>query len=150
MPVSAPGGGAGQRNPLVVNGLVLNYGTLNDVLPRTKGVLLPDEEVDLSFEMSGKITNIQFNEGTFVKQGQLLAKINDKPPPLGIQIARAARADPAGQRPPARRQAGLFEEEGQSVVVFQRLTRLDRLFRSPEGGDIVITLGIAWNFNELH
>ena len=78
MPVSAPGGGAGQRNPLVVNGLVLNYGTLNDVF-RTKGVLLPDEEVDLSFEMSGKITNIQFNEGTFVKQGQLLAKINDKP-----------------------------------------------------------------------
>ena len=78
MPVSAPGGGAGQRNPLVVNGLVLNYGTLNDVF-RTKGVLLPDEEVDLSFEMSGIITNIQFNEGTFVKQGQLLAKINDKP-----------------------------------------------------------------------
>lgn len=78
MPVSAPGGGAGQRNPLVVNGLVLNYGTLNDVF-RTKGVLLPDEEVDLSFEMSGKITNIQFNEGTSVKQGQLLAKINDKP-----------------------------------------------------------------------
>ena len=72
------GQAGGQRNPLVANGLVLQYSTLNDIF-RTKGILLPDEEVDLSFEMSGKITNIQFNEGTFVKQGQLLAKINDKP-----------------------------------------------------------------------
>jgi membrane fusion protein, multidrug efflux system len=43
------------------------------------GTLRPDEETDLSFETSGKIVNINFVEGTRVKKGDLLAKINDKP-----------------------------------------------------------------------
>lgn len=43
------------------------------------GSLLPDEEVDLAFETSGKIVGIFFDEGTRVKKGDLLAKINDKP-----------------------------------------------------------------------
>lgn len=43
----------------------------------TTALLLPDEEVDLSFETSGKITSINFEEGTHVKKGQLLAKVND-------------------------------------------------------------------------
>ena len=59
------GQAGGQRNPLAVNGLVLQYSTLNDIF-RTKGILLPDEEVDLSFETSGKITNIHFKEGSYV------------------------------------------------------------------------------------
>lgn len=43
------------------------------------GTLNPDEEVDMSFETSGKIVSIKFTEGTRVKKGDLLAKINDKP-----------------------------------------------------------------------
>jgi RND family efflux transporter, MFP subunit len=43
------------------------------------GQLKPDEETDLSFETSGKIVGINFVEGTRVKKGDLLAKINDKP-----------------------------------------------------------------------
>ncbi len=42
------------------------------------GTLIPDEQVDLSFETSGKIVNINFDEGTQVRKGQLLAKINDR------------------------------------------------------------------------
>lgn len=45
----------------------------------TNGDLIPDEEVDLSFETSGKITDINFTEGSTVQKGQLLAKINDRP-----------------------------------------------------------------------
>jgi membrane fusion protein (multidrug efflux system) len=56
----------------------LKYENLNDVI-RVKGLLIPDEEVDLSFETSGKITEIYFKEGSNVKKGQLLAKVNDKP-----------------------------------------------------------------------
>jgi membrane fusion protein (multidrug efflux system) len=41
--------------------------------------LRPDEEVEMSFETSGKIVGINFTEGTRVKKGDLLAKINDKP-----------------------------------------------------------------------
>ncbi len=35
--------------------------------------------MDLSFETSGKIVNINFTEGTRVKKGDLLAKMNDRP-----------------------------------------------------------------------
>ena len=42
------------------------------------GTLIPDEQVDLSFETTGKIVNINFDEGTPVRRGQLLAKINDR------------------------------------------------------------------------
>ena len=48
-------------------------------LVRSTGTLRPDEEVDLSFETSGKIIGINFTEGTRVKKGDLLAKINDRP-----------------------------------------------------------------------
>jgi membrane fusion protein, multidrug efflux system len=43
------------------------------------GTLRPDEEVDLAFETSGKIVKINFTEGTRVKKGDLLAKMNDRP-----------------------------------------------------------------------
>ena len=43
----------------------------------TVGKLVPDEEVQLTFETSGKITDIFFTEGTFVEKGTLLAKVND-------------------------------------------------------------------------
>jgi membrane fusion protein (multidrug efflux system) len=46
---------------------------------KSTGTLRPDEEVDLSFETSGKIVSIFFKEGTHVKKGTLLAKINDRP-----------------------------------------------------------------------
>ncbi len=45
----------------------------------SSGTLRPDEEVDLSFETSGKIVGINFTEGTHVSKGALLAKINDRP-----------------------------------------------------------------------
>lgn len=48
-------------------------------LVRSTGTLRPDEEVDLGFETSGKIVGINFTEGTRVKKGDLLAKINDRP-----------------------------------------------------------------------
>jgi len=46
-------------------------------LVNSSGTLLPDEQVDLSFDASGKIVKINFEEGTKVKKGQLLAKIID-------------------------------------------------------------------------
>jgi membrane fusion protein (multidrug efflux system) len=48
-------------------------------LIKSTGIIKPDEEVDLSFETSGKIIKINFTEGTRVKKGDLLAKINDLP-----------------------------------------------------------------------
>jgi membrane fusion protein, multidrug efflux system len=63
---------------LLVSGYVLRPTKMSELV-KTVGTLKPDEEVDLSFETSGKIVNINFTEGTRVKKGALLAKINDKP-----------------------------------------------------------------------
>ena len=73
------------RNILNVNGLVIASQSLTDDISMT-GNLLPDEEVDLTFETSGKIVEINFKEGTAVRKGDLLAKVNDKP--LVAQLAR--------------------------------------------------------------
>lgn len=62
---------------LNVNAKVIKPQLLTDEYTTT-GVLMPDEEVDLSFETSGKIIEINFEEGTPVKKGQLLAKVNDR------------------------------------------------------------------------
>lgn len=65
-----------KKQPIAVNAKILNYETLRDEF-YSKGIILPDEEVDLAFESSGKITKIYFQEGTTVSKGDLLAKIND-------------------------------------------------------------------------
>lgn len=122
-PVAAQGGG-GQRSPLLVNGLVLQQGTLNDYF-RTKGILLPDEEVDLSFETSGKITNIYFKEGSSVAQGQLLAKINDKP--LQAELKKLETQLPlANER--VFRQKTLLEKDAVSQETYEVvITELEKL-----------------------
>lgn len=65
------------KRVLNVNAKVIKPQLLTDEYTTT-GVLLPDEEVDLSFETSGKVIEINFEEGTPVKKGQLLAKVNDR------------------------------------------------------------------------
>ena len=74
-----PTPGTSLRNQtLNINAEVLKYQSLTDKIMST-GSTLPDEEVDLAFESSGKVVAIYFTEGTHVKAGDLLAKINDKP-----------------------------------------------------------------------
>lgn len=74
-----------KKNILNVNAIVVKPQTLSDEI-YINGNLLPDEEVNLSFETSGKITEINFKEGTFVKKGDLLAKVNDRT--LQAQLSR--------------------------------------------------------------
>ncbi len=66
------------RRILNVSGYFIKPEPLSEFVKST-GTLRPDEEVDLSFETSGKIVSIKFTEGTRVKKGDLLAKINDRP-----------------------------------------------------------------------
>lgn len=70
-------GNKGKKNTLNVNAVKISTGVLTDEIMVT-GSLLPDEEVDLSFETSGKVVEIGFQEGSHVKKGQLLAKVNDQ------------------------------------------------------------------------
>ena len=73
----APSKNSGRKNKILdVRAVVLKEQQLNDDI-YVSGSLIPDEQVNLTFESSGKITNIFFKEGAFVKEGTLLAKINE-------------------------------------------------------------------------
>ena len=43
----------------------------------TTGTVLPGEKVDRKSEMSGRVVQMNFKEGTFVKKGQTLVKLDD-------------------------------------------------------------------------
>ena len=58
------------KRVLNVNAKIIKPQLLTDQI-QISGSLMPDEEVDLSFETSGKIVEINFDEGTTVKKGQL-------------------------------------------------------------------------------
>ncbi|MDR1594947.1 MAG: efflux RND transporter periplasmic adaptor subunit [Prevotellaceae bacterium] len=64
------------RRVLPVDVYIIKSHGVMDVYP-ANSFLLPSEEVDLCFEASGRITEIIFDEGTFVEKDQLLAKVND-------------------------------------------------------------------------
>ncbi len=68
--------GSGQH--LLASGYVINPTDMDELVYST-GSLIPDEEVELSFETSGKVVGIYFKEGSRVQKGDLLAKLNDQP-----------------------------------------------------------------------
>ena len=107
---------AAKKNILNVNGLVINHQSLTEDITMV-GNLLPDEEVDLTFETSGKIIEINFNEGTRVKKGDLLAKVNDRP--LQAQLKRyEAQLKLAQDR--VYRQSTLLEKDAVSQEAFEQ------------------------------
>jgi membrane fusion protein (multidrug efflux system) len=90
---AGPGGGAMMRQArqiLNVSGFIINPTQMSEYVNST-GTLRPDEEVELAFETSGKIVNLNFTEGTRVKKGELLAKINDKPLQAQLQKLQAQK-----------------------------------------------------------
>jgi membrane fusion protein (multidrug efflux system) len=69
-------GGAGQRDVrLPVTAIVIRPEPLTNSI-RATGTILANEEVELRSEIAGKIDRIVFQEGTVVKKGDLLVKIN--------------------------------------------------------------------------
>ena len=72
---SESAGRAGSRQ-LPVNAVIVKTKPLQNKI-FSNGTLVSNEEVDLRSEISGKITQILFEEGKRVKKGELLIKIND-------------------------------------------------------------------------
>lgn len=102
---------------LNVNAKIIKPQLLKDEI-KISGSLLPDEEVDLSFETSGKIIEINFEEGSQVKKGQLLAKVNDRP--LQAQLQRlVAQLKLAEDR--VFRQNALLERDAVSKEAYEQV-----------------------------
>lgn len=74
-----------KKTALSVNAMIVKPHLITDQI-FVSGKLVPDEEVNLSFEISGKIIDIFFNEGSAVTKGELLAKVNDRQ--LKAQLSR--------------------------------------------------------------
>ncbi|CAN5716763.1 efflux RND transporter periplasmic adaptor subunit [soil metagenome] len=72
----APAGPSGAPAAVVVATYVASPQPIADVV-RTTGTLRANEEVELVAEATGRITQVLFSEGSRVRSGQLLVKIND-------------------------------------------------------------------------
>jgi membrane fusion protein (multidrug efflux system) len=112
------------RGALHVNASILGYHNIEEMFP-TVGILLPDEEVDLSFETSGKVTDIFFKEGSNVRKGSLLAKVNDKP--LQAELKKLEAQLPLAQDRLFRQQS-LLEKDAVSQESYESVaTELETL-----------------------
>ena len=70
---------AGKNAPkpvITVQAILVQPDTLSEALNLT-GNLMANEETEIRAEVSGRLVRLNFQEGSFVKQGQLLAKIDD-------------------------------------------------------------------------
>jgi len=115
-----PGGASGPgRQLLNVSGYLIMPVQMSDLYVST-GTLKPDETVELAFETSGKIVGINFTEGTRVRKGDLLAKINDRPLQAQLEKLQAQRK--------------LVEEKE-----FRQKNHLDRDAISQESYDQIVT-----------
>ncbi len=65
-----------KKQAAIISAVVINPSTIEEKI-FTTGTIMANEEVDLASEVSGKVVKISFNEGTKVKKGDLLVKIND-------------------------------------------------------------------------
>lgn len=74
-------GAEGRNSPLSMRKTSVNISIIKPKAVQNKifsnGTLISNEEVDIRSEISGKITKILFEEGRFVKENDLLIKIND-------------------------------------------------------------------------
>jgi membrane fusion protein (multidrug efflux system) len=105
------------QTTLPVRGVIVSEAPLTLKLDNIQATLVPDEEVDLSFETSGKITHIFFKEDTPVRKGDLLAKINDAP--LQAQLKKLEAQVQLGQDR-LFRQSALLDKEAVSREAYEQ------------------------------
>lgn len=104
------GGGRGSGGPasaLTVNGIITKAENFSNSLS-IAGTIEANEQVDIRSEISGLVTEIQFNEGSTVSKGKVLLKINDLE--LQAQLSQALTKQKLAQETEYRA-AKLLEKE---------------------------------------
>ncbi len=118
MPEEQVNNSSSQKKPLNVSFEVIHAEPVSEKI-NVIGSLSPDEEVDLTFESSGKLVNIYFKEGSMVRKGDLLAKINDLP--LQAQLKKLTSQLPLAENR-VFRQKTLLEKDAVSQEAFEQVT----------------------------
>jgi membrane fusion protein (multidrug efflux system) len=83
---AGPGARGGGPRVLPVSGYVVTYETGESGLTRL-GTLVANEKVQVMSELSGRVTDVNFEEGQFIRKGTVLVKLNDDE--LLTQLTRA-------------------------------------------------------------
>lgn len=99
MATGKEGGGNKAGAAVPVNVYLTKLETVENTL-FASGTIVPNEEVDLKAEISGRLINLNIREGSFVQKGQLIAKINDKD--LRAQLAKVEYNEELAKRIEAR------------------------------------------------
>jgi membrane fusion protein (multidrug efflux system) len=86
IPAAAPAGRGAGSSAIPVNVYIAEPSYISSGIHAT-GSLVPSEEVEITTEVAGKVTKIYFKEGSDVRKGDLLIKINDED--LQAQLVRA-------------------------------------------------------------
>jgi membrane fusion protein (multidrug efflux system) len=102
---------------LPVNAIVIQPRLLNSSI-YTTGTLLANEEVQLRPEISGRITGIFFAEGSKVKRGDVLLKINDRELKAQLEGKEVEEKQASDLESRARR---LFETKGISQEEYDKV-----------------------------
>ncbi len=63
-------------NVISVEGFIVKPATLDNAIT-IPGTILPNEQIQVRSELSGRIEELNFKEGAFVKKGSLLVKVDD-------------------------------------------------------------------------
>lgn len=98
-----------------VKAMIVNPTALRDFIV-VNGSTQPMEEVDISSEVSGKVSEILFSEGSRVKKGQLLVRLNDaelKAQKEKLLVEKKLAEKIAG------RMENLYEKEGVSLQEYE-------------------------------
>ena len=103
-------GGRGGGDTLAVTVAPVSQELLEDRVTTT-GTLLPWEAVDLRAEVAGRVTGLNFSEGSFVREGKTLVSLDTQVLQAQIQGARTRRDLASVQ---AQRRRELFEIGGLS------------------------------------
>lgn len=121
---------SGSPNPtanaaMPVEGMIIKTSEIDDKIYAT-GTLLPNEEVELRPETSGRIVGIYFEEGSRVSKGQLLAKIDNSE--LNAQLKKLKVQEKLAQSEEARQQKLLDIEaisQGEYDVTLNQLNTIE-------------------------
>ncbi|WP_448519282.1 efflux RND transporter periplasmic adaptor subunit [Rhodoflexus sp.] len=118
IPLAASAAGSNAAPPVIIKAYVVKGELLEDKITSV-GSVIANEEVDLKCEISGKITNIQFQEGSIVSKGQLLLQLNDDE--LQAELKRAIIQKELLEKKKARDEK-LLQRQGISQEEFEALT----------------------------
>lgn len=109
------GGGGGAAAPAKVGVYVAESGHIDAPLA-LPGTVLPNETVEITSEVAGKLVEINFNEGNSVAAGVVLARLNDAE--LQASLLRAKSRKKLAELNEARKKA-LLDRNGVSTAEYE-------------------------------